>query len=354
MMNGRELAMQNGGLRHSTFWKDARDYCMKFESCQRWAKSLGKTTTKRYFKEMYRVAKETGMSPEDLINFKIEGLASGRDPETRHKFFQCEKKLEDSIEEAEKSGMNPLMMKNAMISFFKHNGVSLASNFAEHVEQKEKAEEEYRVIEDAEEVEKIAEYLDIPPRERNVAILWFLESTGIRRGTLPLLTFGDLYECRWVSEDGKRKLKFFNWFEEKEGDLDKDVPLMVYIPSEKLKGKGKRKYKGIRQVTFVHFVAYEKFLKYVEWVKRLKRYEYDEYHKPIRKISMEITAETPLFISSRLKDLEIQPLKAEAFYNRMTDAYILAKGNGIRYTPHDFKRFVETFNGCLVGRKNHK
>lgn len=244
MIDGRKIAMENGGLRKSNLWKIARDYVLSFQSGQTWSRKIGETTARKYFIEMYRVCDELGLNPDQLLETKFKAMKEANTPlEAR----LCENMLEKFLYAMREEGQSPLMTKNALISFFKNNDYPLMPSFASEIEQREKAPEEYRVIERADEVVEIEKYLNY---ERDIAVLWFLESTGIRRGSLKYLRFGHLYEIRHVGNE----TRFYNWFEEdKEGELDRLVPLMLDIPAEYLKGKGRGRYKGTRQVTFVHF-----------------------------------------------------------------------------------------------------
>lgn len=310
MINGREIALKNGGLRHGTLHKDAKEYILKYETGQTWSRKIGEATKRRYFIEMFKVCTELSMSPDELLAHKFKSTKKAESPlEAR----ATENMLEKLIYEKSYT----LMTKSALISFFKNNDFPLKPSFMSEMEQKEKAPEEYKVIEDVTEVLKIEKVLQ---SIRDVAILWFLESTGMRRGSLKTLTWGDLKPTG-----------------------NEDIPYYVELKPEQLKGKGRGKYRGVRQITFVHWYAREKLNEYRRWLHKWKRYIYDSQRRPIKKFEIEIADGTPLFVSMHLRDGKLRPLDPNSFYRRLTDAIILSKGNGVeKTTPHDFRRFVES------------
>ena len=118
MIDGRKLAMQNGGLRKSTLWKEAKDYVLGFQSGQTWSRKIGETTARKYYIELYRVCDELAVNPDELLENKFKAMKEANTPlEAR----ACENMLEDLLYKMIEEGQSPLMTKHALISFFKHN-----------------------------------------------------------------------------------------------------------------------------------------------------------------------------------------------------------------------------------------
>ena len=84
-------------------------------------------------------------------------------------------------------------------------------------------------------VQDILEIENIFPTLRDKALLWFLASAPFRISTLIRLKWGDLKPTG-----------------------EPDVPYYLLIGSERLKGKGVGKCKGVKQVGFIHSLAAKK------------------------------------------------------------------------------------------------
>jgi hypothetical protein len=178
--------------------------------------------------------------------------------------------------------------------------------------QREKQPSEY-ALPTIEDIEKIANATD---NYRDEFLIWFLESTGVRRRTVPKLTLSDLKKV--VTVDGQTKI--YGLLDKTEGQLDPIAPILLQIGSERLKGK----YRGVQQICFLHFKAHKKLMDYVNWLKN------EGYVG---------TPDTPLFIKFRKPH---DALKHGSIRNIVVNACINAFQNGKTFTPHDFRRFHQT------------
>lgn len=263
--------------RHKLLYREAYAYLEKFPSSTKWlTKIKSESTKKRYAKLLFKYCAEVGFNPDELIMLKLEGMRKAG----TMKEWVAEDTLEKYLERAQMKYNGKLMLKHAVISFYKKNRRQLAHDTAEKYEQLDKDPESYNMpsIDDLEEMGKNA-------TTRNEALEWFIESTAMRRGTVANCTWGMLREVRHL-ENGETV--FVSIFEQdKKGKLDAVVPLYIGVSSKYLKGK----YKGVAQHSFVHFYAYEKLMAYRKWL-RERGIEVSEdtslflvYRKPHRGIS---------------------------------------------------------------------
>ena len=123
------------------------------------------------------------------------------------------------------------------------------------------------------------------PRDR--ALIPFVTCTGIAKETLANLLWGHL-EANWES---------------------KDLPTpMIDIGPELLKGHGKGKYKGVRQITFLTPEAKRELVNYKDWIEdKLGRKLTPQDHvwlttcKPYEPLSYDVLAQVTIALSDRAK-----------------------------------------------------
>ena len=99
---------------------------------------------------------------------------------------EAEHKLENCL--AEIKVRDKLGIKSAVISFYKANDRALKTDVAPTIMQREKQPSEYSAP-TIEEIEKIAKSTE---NYRDEFLIWFLQSTGVRRTTASLMTFQDM------------------------------------------------------------------------------------------------------------------------------------------------------------------
>jgi site-specific recombinase XerC len=120
---------------------------------------------------------------------------------------------------------------------------------------------------------------------RDKALLWFIASAPVRLDTLTRLKWKDL--------------KLTN---------DKQVPYSMIIEAERLKGAGKGKYKGLKQIGFLHSLAAQKL---------------DNYKQELIRKGYMITDDCPIFLSYR-KQKKIASLLGGAIEGNFASASLKA------------------------------
>jgi integrase len=140
--------------------------------------------------------------------------------------------------------------------------------------------------------------------QRDKAIIWFFASTSMRIGTLIKLKWSDLKSTN-----------------------DSEVPYQIEIESARLKGHGVGKFKGLKQITFLHSLALEKLMSYKEEAKR-KGYLLKD--------------DSPIFVGYK-NSKKILPITTPSI-NSAFDNASLALWHDLevkRFSPHDFRDFFQ-------------
>lgn len=140
---------------------------------------------------------------------------------------------------------------------------------------------------------------------RDKAILWFIASAPFRLETIPKLLWKDLKPTN-----------------------DKEVPSYLLIEAERLKGHGRGKYKGVKQVGFLHSLA----------VKKLEAYK-----KELERKGYYPTEDDSIFLSYR-KEKKCSPFMFYSIEGQFGDASLRAWHDleKKRFSPHDFRSFVQS------------
>lgn len=311
--------------RHALLYREAYAYLKQFHSGKLWLSKIKSDSTKRrYAKSLLKYCAEVGYNPDELLKLKptvteiqlriMEMIQNGKKPtEIQINEREAEDTLELYLEQAKMKESGKLFMKRAVISFYKKNRRPLAPDVAERYEQKPKEPESYHMpsIDDLEEMSKNATI-------RDDALEWFLESTAMRRGSIPKITWGMLREVRRLDNGEVEFVPIFK--QNKKGKIDIVVPIYIGLSSQYLKGK----YKNVQQHVFLHFYAYEKLMRYRQW---------------LREKGIEVTEKTPLFLTFRKP---YRNLSGESIRNTIVDLSIVTFGNGKIYTPHDLRRYCQT------------
>ena len=270
-------------------------WILQFESGRTWINKLPSPETKRAFlRNIKRYCEAVGKNPDELIAFKIEGLKKV----ASEKEFQAERLLENYFANCDLTDSPKEMLKNAVISFYKHNWRNLNPNVASNIEK----------VEPSQRCPKMQDVEDLDnsmTSQCDKALLWFFESTSIRIGTIPKLKWSDLKPTN-----------------------DQEIPFYLLIESERLKGSGKGKYKGLKQITFLHSLAVEKLENYKVEAKR-KGYILND--------------DSPIFIAYNQKGI-VKPLGVPAINVVFNEASLTAWHDLEikRFSPHDFRDFFQS------------
>jgi len=270
-------------------------WIQQFEAGRIWFNKLTSIETIRtYLRNLQRYFNAVGKNPDELIALKMEGQRNiGTNIE-----FQAENLLESFFASTKLKESAKMALKTAVLSFYKHNRRELASNTASNITHPEYNQR-------CPEMQDILDLDNAMETQRDKAILWFLASTAFRIGTVVMLKWNDL-----------------------ETTGDKEVPFQMVIESAKLKGKGKGRYRGLKQVAFLHNLAVEKLM---------------SYKNEIHRRGYEITPESPIFIAYR-KSKKIAPLMTQSINAKFTKAALVAWGDleQKRFSPHDFRDFLQS------------
>jgi len=277
---------------------DDRDaWINSFVTGRTWQNKLSSKLTKEKFTEYFKVyCDAVHKTPDELIALKVKGLQNvGTDKE-----WLAENLLENYFAETHNKPTARLMLKNAVFSFYKHNRRSLESQTASNIKN-ETPESKMRkpTLDDLVALESVMH------SARDKALLWFFASTSVRVGTLVLLKWDDLKP----TENPK-------------------VPFMLEIESKRLKGAGIGKYKGLKQITFLHKFAYEKLMTYKQ-----------EAHKK----GYDLKPDSPLFIAYWAKG-KVNAITIKGINNLFDDFSLDAFGDleKKRFSPHDLREFFQS------------
>lgn len=103
---------------------------------------------------------------------------------------------------------------------------------------------------------------------------------------------------------------------------------MMEIESKRLKGSGVGKYKGLKQITFVHKLAYDKLL---------------AYKQEAQKKGYLLNDDSPIFIAYWNKGV-VKPITIKGINNLFDDFSLDAFGDleKKRFSPHDLREFFQS------------
>ena len=273
---------------------------LEFVSGRNWKPHLHSEHTKRiFFRHLQKYSQWAKMNPDELINFKIEGLKAI----ATEKEWQAERLGEKYLRESGMTQSVQFEAKNAIVSFYKHNWRNLNPEFAKDVEPQE-AKKRTPKLEDIQLLESNC------TTARDRALTWFFPSTSFRVGTLTKLLRSDLKTTG-----------------------DSEVPYYFEIEAKRLKGAGIGKYKGLKQISFVNSFVWAKMQDYFAEAER------KGYH---------LTENSPLFLaykghfSKEERKLAVKPKKVKAItegaINQVYDNASLMAWKDLetkRFSPHD-------------------
>lgn len=183
---------------------------------------------------------------------------------------------------------------NAAKSFFRRNYRQLQSETVSPTYEKE----DYHDLDK----EKLWNLYQAGKNRRDRALLMFIFCTACARETVS--------KARWRHFER-------DW-------QTKDCPCLVF-PSSIIKGHGKGKYKGVKQVTFLTPEAKKELLKYKEW------YQEKVLGRPFK-------PEDPIFWGIKSWNNQYNPISYQHIWQICER---LSKDAAVPFTPHDGRRWVE-------------
>ncbi len=245
-----------------------------FPSSLKWLNTIkSKDTLAIYTKSLHLYCTAVNKNPDELIALKIEGLKNVASAIE----FQAEDLLDNFLyDETTDLTINiKLAVLNATKSFYNANRREL--NKVGEKLTKPEPEKRTPKMKDILEMEEAMTY------QRDKSMLWFIESTSCRAGTVIKLNRKDLKPTSELLKAVREELMGqITRSVEEDAAIAKDVPYYMVIESERLKGAGRGKYRGIKQVCFLHSHA----------AKKLKIYD-----EELKRRDIEITPDSPIFVA---------------------------------------------------------
>lgn|GEM_PF-1390846 len=240
---------------------DTFPWMLTFTSAKNWLDTLRSERTKEiYVLRLKQYCDAVGKNPDELIELKVDGL---RNIATA-KEFQAEALLNNYLYHNNLSSNVQMAVLAAVKSFYKANWRELNSNVGSNIESPEPKKRTPK-MQDILELDEAMTY------NRDKAILWFLESAPFRRATLTKLLWKDLKSTeamlKGLREEAKGQV---NRTPEEDAEIAEKVPYYLVIESARLKGGGKGRYKGVKQVGFIHAFAVKKLEMYKQELKERK------------------------------------------------------------------------------------
>jgi hypothetical protein len=234
---------------------------------------------------LYRFCQWAGKTPTELLAMKKDRSS-----------IEIEKLLDAFVATPKDVlGMANATMRwciGAVRSFFKHNYIDVAK--AAGALQAEKVKEYNKLSKEG--LRKLWNWTQNP---RDKCLITFVNSTAVAKETLSEIKWKHLEE---------------NW--EKV-----DLPC-IDLPSEILKGHGRGKYKGVRQITFLTPEAKRDLINYKEWIE----------HNKGRKM----TPEDHIFVET------YAPYRPVSYDDIGGQIWRLSKRAGVPFSLHDGRRWVNT------------
>jgi len=262
--------------------KEAETFREKHEEVKRWIrKAESQISKKKYTKAIMRYCACVEKTPKQLIQLKQNS-----------KNHDAEDLLDEFVEFTQQNGITDNVIWNIVVaikSFYKWNYADLSKGAGKITRTKVKP---YRTP-DKDSLRKFLEGAQI----RDKAIISFMASTGIALGSIPKLTWNHVQ------------------------DIENDVP-HVALTSVEIKGKGKGKYEGIEQHTFLTPHAKESLLAYKEWRQRKEK----------RKLK----PNDPLFTINEKPYTALNEISVRKVFDRRSEE------SGIKFSAHDMRRFTQT------------
>lgn len=270
-----------------------QEWILQFNSGMAWFNKLSSQATKNtYLPNLKKYCSWAKKNPDELIQLKIEGLQAVNTP----KEFQAENLFENFLSTAKYPLTVTDSIRTTVLSFYKNNRRPLI---------------EIRDVDIPESKMRCPKSSDIPELEngfsflRDKALLWFIASAPFRLETLTKLRWKDLKPTG-----------------------DKEVPYSLLIEAERLKGSGKGKYRGLKQVGFLHSLAAQKL---------------ESYKKELERKGYTVTENDPIFLAYR-KEKKIVVWSTNGIENNFGKACLrvwhdLEKK---RFSPQDFRSYVQT------------
>lgn len=301
--------------------KDNLEWALQFDSSRRFSNSIKKQSTREiymlYLNEFCTYSKKT---PDELLKTKptmieLMSMIQNHIDVSKVNPNEAEDLINDFLNTKRDTPTGAKGAKFAIISFFDFNNRALAKNtigtWIEIITKPPRTPEAKDNWKDLRDLE------DAMVTERDKAILWFLQSCPVRKGTLKQLKWKDVVATN-----------------------DPEAPYTIEVGSDRLKGG----YVGAWHIGFLH--SYAAF--------RLKKYE-----EELKQLGIEKTPESPLFMAykdayskgedGQLIERQSKGAQLQRFNKIFDNASLRAWGNlskrkygDKRFSPHDMRDVLQS------------
>lgn len=256
-------------------------WASKYPKVMTWLSKLA--TRKTWAFQLYRYCKTVGKTPDELLALKEN---TKKDAEYLLDNFVAASPFTNSV---------TYNIASAVKSFYKYNYCSLERASGIITLEKKKP---YRRHSKAE-LLKIYRSTQNP---RDRALITFVWSTAIAKGSLTQIKWSHLEE---------------NW--------EKQELPHIGLLDKLIKGKGRGRYRGVEQHTFLTPEAKRDLIDYKEWLERTK--------------GVKLKPDDPIFIDLRYGN----KVKEIGFAALGQLAFVLSNRSGVPFGWHDGRRYVETY-----------
>jgi hypothetical protein len=258
-----------------------KDWANQYPEVVRWLSKL-QIKDKNAF-NLYRFCQWCNKTPPELLKLK-------ENPASR----EAEKLLDDFVAAEIEGYTNAVKfnISNAVKSFYKHNYADLSRACGTVTLEKVKPYNKPR----KDDLRKLWSWASNP---RDKALITFVNSTAIAKETLTLVKWKHLEE---------------NW-------QNVELPC-INLPSELLKGHGRGRYKGVRQITFLTPEAKRDLINYKEWIEQ--------------RMGRKMTPEDNIW-----RDVN-SPHEPITHSNLGWIIWDLSNRTNVAFSWHDARRYVET------------
>jgi site-specific recombinase XerD len=278
--------MNTEKLKRELKQEELEPFAQQYPETKRWLRKIESPVSKsRYIRSLIRYCETTEKTPSELIELKKNS-----------KDHEAEDLLDEFVESAQKANYPNSMIWDIAISvksFYKWNYQDLSRGAGKITLVKVRP---YRTP-DKETLLKFLEGSHI----RDKALIGVVACAGISEGSLPLLKWNHI------------------WNDLIEKNLD--IP-HIALTSAEIKGKGKGKYEGVQQVTFLTPYARKALLAYREWRERKEK--------------KQLTPESYMFVTVTEPYTKLTIGNVSRIFKQRS------KDTGIKFSPHDLRRFVQT------------
>jgi len=271
--------------------ENEREKITSTNALEKWASKYPRVMTwlskvqpkKMWAFQLYRYCQTVGKTPDELLTMKEDRS------NTKAEFL-----LDNFVATSPFTNSVTYSITTAVKSFYKYN---------------------YRSLERASgliTLEKIKPYR----RHSKAKLLRIYRSTQNPRDRC-LITFV------WSTAIAKESLTKIKWSHLEENWENQELP-HVSLPDKLIKGKGRGRYKGVRQETFLTPEAKKDLIDYKDWLARVK--------------GIKLASDDPVFIDLRYGN-RVKPI---GYATLGQIAMVLSQRSGEPFSWHDARRYVET------------